>query len=941
MLSTLRRNVPAQSISLLAPLALLAACSGGSGGDSTGPGAGVPQPINLASLSGLVVGPGGAGLEGAEVRLGNLVVETDADGAFVMGFAEALPSSNVVLTVDGEPAEMVGESFGTERYGFQVSASDDRPTVPHTIVLPNRQSPDGDHGTLTISGGGTVQNGLILNGGGDLNLVIAAGTTVVMNGAPAPTGLEVSIVRVEGEELGHPLPANIAAAGFAAIGPTEARFDPLGGLFGLNAILPNTAGFPLGTTVDIWAWDADNLAWVNRSVQTGQQGLVISVPGGGSGIQAIGAIVEGGIYTGGLISNNGFSTTLSGRLLNTDAAPIRDATVAVATGQAGLTDEDGRFSIAGVPAFDYAAALGGNPTAVPVNVGYRISTAAEDGALVLPPTFAPAIGITPGGTTNLGDTVFAVPKVGALVGVLTGEQEIPGTPVTLVGPSGSEFITVGESNQYFVLNLEPGFYTSSTIFAAGGNPVYASTVVTEGQTNAVTLSPEGGTGTDDVTIFVGIEDGSSTTPLVPAPGAQVLLFGTDAGSSQGVLRTTDAFGQASFLGVDGPYVVSAETLTLVNGASRRVTATAYSVSADVGSITLALDGESLPLVNATLEGTLSDLPLLDPGQSLELLAVTRGDVNGERWAETTPIDPIAGTYSLAVPPTQLLDLALLTVDTGLAGADSTLAQVVTLDTQPAPIGAGAIGVFDASFNDGPVIFFDQLADLELAGGPTKGQTATVALDLTLPGASGPNDTVRLPLPLGTVAENGGVLALPAIDTLVLANYGLVLRVTEESFDEARSVASTPLTSPVTSVALTLDQPPFVDDPFDGATFTATELAEAALEVDVNEAQADGALVRLRLAATGAPIALGIDESVWTLWAPADEIPAFLPVLPMPMWVSGSTVTVQAQVLRSDDAPLNLADFASKSPIQSSIDLASTDTLAAGRSTVSTITVDGE
>ncbi|QDU69781.1 carboxypeptidase-like regulatory domain-containing protein [Engelhardtia mirabilis] len=938
MPSTQRRPRSAFRIASVASLTLLAACGGGGGGDSSGPG-GTPQPIQLASLSGVVVRPGGSGIEGATVRLGNLVVETNADGAFVMGFPEALPSKNVVLTVDGEPAELVGESFGTERYGFTVSATDERPTVPSTIVLPDRNSPDGDSATLTINGSGQVQNGTILNGGGDLSLVIAAGTVVSIAGKAAPTGLEVSMVRVDGEELGHPLPSSIAAAGFAAIGPTEARFNPVGGLSGLSAVLPNEMGFPLGTVVDIWAWDGDSLAWVNRTAQTGQSGLVISVPGGGTGIQAIGVVVEGGIYAGGLIANNGFSTTISGRLLNTDAQPIRDATVALATGQSGLTDEDGRYKITGVPAFNFTAALGSIPTPVPVAVGYRISTAAEDGALVLPKASVPAIGITPGGTTNVGDTTFSIPKVGALVGVLTGEQEIPGTPVTLVGPTGSEFITVGESNQYFLLNLEPGFYTSSTVFAAGGNPVYASAVVTEGQTSAVTLSPEGGTGSQNVSVFVGIEDGASTTPLVPAPGAQVLLFGTDAGSEQGVLRTTDAFGLASFQGVDGPFVVSAESTAIVSGASRRLTTTAYAITPPGGSITLALDGVTQPVVNATLQGTLSDLPSLAAGQSLELLAVARGDVAGERWVASTPIDPVSGAYSIAVPPSQALDLALVTCDSAIAGADSDLAQIVALPTHPNPVSAGGIGTFDASFNDGPAIAFDQLVDLDLSGGPTKASTASVALDLTLPGATGVNDTVRLPVVLGELNANGGVLALPSIDPLVLAGYGLVLRVTEEGFDEERSVASTPLTAATGGIELTFDQPPLVDDPFDGATFTASDLAVAALDVDVSESS--GALVRLRLAASGAPIALGIDESVWTIWAPANDIPAYLPTLPMPMWVSGSQVTLQASVLRSEDSPLNLGQFAAKAPILAGLDLSKSETLASGRSAVSTITVDGE
>lgn len=938
MLSTPRRRpTGALGSATFVSALFLAACSSG-GGDDSSASPGTPQPIDLASLSGVVLGPDGQPLNGALVRLGNLEVETDASGAFVMGFPEALPSSNLVIEVDGSPAEQGGQSFGVERFAFSVSADDDRPTVPFPIFLPDRNGPDGANATLNLNGDGETLGNVFLNPPGDgASLLIPFGTTVLIGGVPATTGLEVSIVPVPGEELGHPFPPNLAPSGFAAIGPTQARFIPSSGLPGLDVTLPNLGGFPNGATVDIWAYDEGSLGWVNRSVQTGQQGTVI---GGGTAISANGVVVEGGIYTAALIVDNGLSTTITGSIVDFDGSPVRDAAVSTEFGQTALSDADGVFTLSGIPAFDYEAALTGGGS-VPVNLRYRITTAAEDGAVAVPPITIPSIGIVPGSTTILSDTSIDVPEAGALVGVLTGDQEVPGTPVTLVGPDGSMDVQVGTGNQFFVLGLEPGFYTASTEFTASGPPVYASTEVSIGLTSAVTLSPESGTGSETLIVFVGVDDDSSASPLVPFGGAQVLLTGTDAGSSQGILRTTDPFGNAIFQGVDGPFTVSAEALIDAGGVQRRAAATLSSFTATGSPVQLALDGSAPLNVDSTLSGVVSGAPPLAPNTEYEVVCVARGDVAGERFIATATVNGATGAYSLNVPSDAILDFAVIQTTTSPNLVDSVTVSIIPDAGSVLPIAPGSNLTFDIPAAGLEQILFNQAVPVALTGGNSSNLTTDLELDLTLPGATGPNDTVRFTLPLGELDEPTATVALPDADSLVAAGYTLVLRASEgaDTFGAGqRTVATEPLLTTASSIDLGLDTPPVTLFPADGAQFTLSELLDAGVAADLAEA-ADGAgLARLRFVGSGAELALGVDESVWTLWTAADDLPSVLPKLPMPVWAAGSTVTIELLAVRSLDGPIDLASFAGDDPINALLNLSESEILALGSADIVSVSV---
>ncbi|MHC4895390.1 MAG: carboxypeptidase-like regulatory domain-containing protein [Planctomycetota bacterium] len=327
--------------------------------------------------------------------------------------------------------------------------------------MPNLEDPSGDFDFVALNGNSFTTVPKVLTAASNIELNVPSSTLITIDGQSAANEIvQLSITPISGLDLPYPAFTGQAAAGYVAIGPFDASFDPIGVADGLTVTLPNTNQFPTGTTLSVYAYDDVLDGWVNRSQQTGEFASVQ-----GDKIIAPGVVTRGGIYTAGGIVSDLCATTVQGRIFDVAGLAVADASIALSTGQKTLTDADGSFSIPLVPAVNYDALLSTPPLCVPEAISYRVTRSAQDGG------DRSNIGLIPspisGGTTNLGDIVvneFAPVSTASVVGILTGSEAEPAVLVDLLGPSGSDQSIEAASSQFFRLGLEPGFYTASTEF---------------------------------------------------------------------------------------------------------------------------------------------------------------------------------------------------------------------------------------------------------------------------------------------------------------------------------------------------------------------------------------------------------------------------------------------------------------------------------------------
>jgi hypothetical protein len=906
------------------PILLLAACAGacggGSGETSTPP---PPSPIPIQTLSGVIRTTGDLPAAAAEVRLGEVTVQTDLDGHFFMGFPEALPADDLRVRIDpaGSPAD---DDYATLELVFTLLEGDADATLPWNPIVPDLGSPNGTQLAFIFDGANGATGAGTLEPAADLRLQIAAGTTASIDGQLLDTSLLLSLQPVAGDAMPYPLPNGLAPAGFAFIGPTGVDFDPPVSA-GLDLFLPNTYGYPIGTEVFIYAYDEDLGLWVNRSSQTGSTGSVQGVPGnpGLTWVVAPGVVTESGLYTaGGFFQNCG--TEVRGRLVDTSGGPLADATVAFSTGHAARTDEAGDFSLPGLPLFDYSAALSGLCVAKPYT--FRLLRSASEGGAIA----GPFAGLTPslGGVTNLGtiSTGLAAPTSGVLVGLLTGSATEPAVTLEITGPEGPSLSIEAADGQFFQSDLAPGFYTASTLFANGTTPIYSSTTIEAGRVGFVTLSPDRGTGSGTVTAFVGVEDGSTESPPTPVAGAQVLLFGSDSASAHGILRSTDVNGEVTFLGVDGPYTVSAQAL--VDG--RRSATSAVSIE-PAATLQLILDDGAVLAPEVTLSGVVANLPA-EPGLSVEVQAVARGDFGGALFSTRAAVDPGDGSYSVDVPSDVLIDLAVLVFD---GTAATPLAAVVPRSggaVGPYVVGATPSEGLDADTGAPGAIPFERAVSVTFDGADS-GQPVALSIELDLPTGG------RLSLVVGDVHAAGATALLPDFEALLLSGHGVAVRASQGAASAAtglRRLASLPTETNLPELAFSLDDPPLLVSPV-AENPGASELADSILEVALDPDAPAGSVARVRISGTGAAIASGVTASTWTLYLDPGDIAAALPGLPLPMWVDGSTVAIDVESLRAADTPPTLEGLLESSPYDYDQD----KSLIATRSAALEITIAGD
>jgi len=614
-------------------------CGGGGGGGGS------------VSLSGTILGSsvvprGGVslqGLQGVVVTVSSATrskrATTDAGGNFIV---LRPPSGAVHLVIDGSGA--AGGTFETLELALTVGGGASNLRQP--IVLPNLDEGQSESVPVDMSGltsGDTAVGDPLIHG---FSLDIPDGTTILVHGAPPAASVTINVTPVPPINVPMPLPDDLHAGAFVSIQPPGASFSPA-----LGITLPNTEDLPLGTMVDIWSFDHDDGAWVNRSEQTGNRGTVVDI-GGTTFIQADQVITEGGWHAGTIPVDPACATTIAGQVFELGSpTPLADVLVSLSTGQFGRTDASGRFRIDSVPAYD-PSLLPKVCQAAPVEVRAIAPVASGSGQV----TFAVPEGmIVTGGTTNLAPFDIPVTLGGSLVGTVTDEDIGVAGTVTISG-TGDAMVESDSDGGFFVASLAEGPYSASFSFQNG--IVSRDFTIQRNRTTVVNLESQPQTGS---MLQVQVMDFSGLAMPSPVPGACVTLQGA-SGSPR--FAVANGSGVATFDNApSGPYSVTAQLdVQLTVETTARVAASLIGVTGSGSPPTIVVPlfddpGIANPIVtDATLEGNVQNIP---NGVELEY-QVASNDALGFFTAGFAP----NGNFSEPVPSGVPLDAAVVARDMG-------------------------------------------------------------------------------------------------------------------------------------------------------------------------------------------------------------------------------------------------------------------------------------
>jgi hypothetical protein len=678
---------------------LLAACSSGGGGGGGG---------GTASLSGSVLGPGLTGLPGVVVQVapattllggGSTTKQavTDAGGNFII---LGSPTGMVDVHIDG--SGVAGGTFASLELRLAIGAG--ASVLPQAVVLPNLD----DGTTMDVgvdvagmtSGDATIGDPMVDGYG----LEILDGTTILVDGeVPAGGMVAINVTPVPSADVPMPLPGTLDAGSFVTIQPPGATFSPA-----LSITLPNTDGLPLGTLVDIWSFDHDLGTWVNRSEETGNQGVVTDI-GGTTFVVANAVITEGGWHSSVIEVDVECATTIQGQVFiqGSAAVPLANVAIALSTGQFALTGADGRFSIPSVPAYD-ASLL--QKFCMASGIDLRAIGPVSHGAnQVLVPI--PAGSIVTGGTTVVPAFDMPVSMTGSVVGSVTDAQgfAVDGT-VEITGPANVSVQTLGGG--FFAGGLAPGDYSASFTFASSLVDAESFTIAANEVSSVALVEPGAPPGEDTVVVrvvdmtlsgFTGSVAGACVT-LVGATGAP--LFGT-----------TNIAGNAEFDNAPaGPYTVTAQLdIPLVPSGTQRAAVSVVGVNANGNPPTILVpffDFGVLPptvTLDATLEGNISN-----PPAGLDLVFQLEEEVVGFSAAGSA-----AGGFSEGIPSGRAIDVAVFARDP-LTGKIAS--GIFVADVQATP-GQTLMLAFDFDAANPLLHPFDQLIDVNYtnlqAGHPTR------------------------------------------------------------------------------------------------------------------------------------------------------------------------------------------------------------------------------
>lgn len=395
-------------------------------------------------------------------------------------------------------------------------------------------------------------------------------------------------------------------------------------------------------------------------------------------------------------------------------------------------------------------------------------------------------------------------------------------------------------------------------------------------------------GSERITVLVLADMG--TGPLVPVSGAAVMLQGTDVASAAGLVQTTGAGGTALFVGVTGPFTVTAQADFPLGGMTRRVggslidIAPMLSGSPPAGTIgvLLDLDAELTPPVNATLSGVVTNRPVLTGNQYLEVVAEGRGSVE---FFESAFVDPTTGAYSMSIPSGAQLDCYVA------RRQDFTQFQPPILATLLAPgigpTGPGTTLVRNFDFGSNAVVPWNVSTPFSVAN-----KHPALSLSVQLLVVDSVNG-VEFDLSFFDGSAAPSPILLPSVSHASFTGYRVDLDV--DTFDplgfiEAGQDCSRRLTTNPASVAFTLFSLPALLWPPHHAALTVPELESLTVQLlESATGSFGGNGVSLFWLEGSGPPGSGVDEVSWTILFRPGTTSFDLPRFVLPMFAPNEVV----------------------------------------------------
>ncbi len=593
-------------IGLLALIFLtLSACTGG--GDSTPPPADTttPPPVvtSKSTFTGIIRQSSGNSLPGATITLEGTTQTaiTDANGIFTL--PDTLPG-NYVVDIDGTTATGdAGTAFGILKISATVG-TEAITSLNQVITLPNLNnaltamvSVDAISGN--IAGGISAANGTILLDSDGLDV------TMQIDGTDVQGSVDVSATPVPLSELPMALPASAGAnaGSFVTIQPPTATFDPA-----LDLTIPNDQGLAPGTLVDIYSFDHDLNDWVNRSAESGNQGVVSA---DGILIEAKNVISKGG-WNGPLVISD-YIETVTGFVMNGNV-PLQGVLVFTSSGQQGITAADGSFSMQ-VPV-----------SGISINVSITATSSAFNGAVATTTASLPTADDE--SSLDFGVIDLAIPATGILSGVALQNGLSSTQPVTIIGDTINEILTPDANGAFTLSALPAGAYTASTTFSGDTQATTTSFNIVTGLVTVITLQNAAGNGGGNaisVRVSLALVDNIFANS-VPANDSDRQVTVTLSQGNTAITQTTDINGLATFNNITGMVTVTGQIdIPSIQGTIRLAT-TLHDITPVNGQTGLPIFQfqlgltTALPAQGTAITGTISNIPPVPAGFELIVFA---------------------------------------------------------------------------------------------------------------------------------------------------------------------------------------------------------------------------------------------------------------------------------------------------------------------------------
>ena len=577
--------------------------------------------------------------------------------------------------------------------------------------------------------------------------------------------------------------------------------------------------------------------------------------------------------------------------------PIVGASIALSTGQFGTTDMNGDFTINSVPAYD-AAALAADPlNCSAADLGYEIVVPPSYGSLTTGPLTVPAASIMTGMTTTLADVTFTVPTTGTLAGLITGDLN-PGELVVITDSQQATSTVAVQANGSFVQSgLAAGDYSASYLFAGSPTPTSVPFSITANSITAINIQFVRGQGAEDISVLVLMDDDNEATPMTPADMAQVLLVGTDEGSSGGLLAATDSNGIAEFADVTGPFTVTVVKDVFDQGDSIRFATSLIDINPSGSTIGVFINAENdngFFVLDATLSGTVSNMPTLAGTESLEVFVEETNFGGDSGFSSSATVNPSDGTYSLSIPSGIDFDLNLVHAD--FQAASSPIIASMVLGGVSGTTPAGTV-VQDWDFGSSALIAWDQPTPVSFSNLDASLTDIDVCADVF---STSGGVLYFYPIYSGPAASLTSI-NLPDLTDPNLAGLDIgIFAETQEgkSTMEYQECEFFPSTQP-TSLAFDFITLPAPIAPADQAAYTLAEWE--ALTVNYTEGtSAQGSNGLNWYAFEGDSFAGqegGIEATCWSILVPAGTTSFALPRSPLPLFSEGDFIVAEFEQIR--------------------------------------------